>query len=901
MNSAVRLAVSWLLRAPGRTLIRILVLSASVALLGGMLLFVGNSLRTVAGSAVRSVPLDLQAPVSSYAEARAVAAEVARQSGVLQASAAATAPLSGGEHQGPSGLTSSGVGAVLGVPLGYGAHIHTFRFLQGALRPGAVVLDQQMAATLQAHIGDRVTLKAPGGGPPQTYTVSGVALITAPDKLFQPLNPQLGPAPAQPPANVAIMPLDTLASTLATRIPTIANASIGASAQPGAQSGVQWQVQTQLDPVALSGGSPSAALERATQTRNRIERTLPGRVQFVDNLSDSLNTAASDALYAETLYIMLAVPGALIALGLAYLAALGTVERDRRDLALLRARGARRRDLLVLASLESVILGIVAGLLGTAAAFAAVSALVTGGAHATTGRVLVIGAICVLLAGAGAGAARVGASLSSLRSSVATGRRGTRREGKPLWQRLYLDVIALAVSGLIYWLTASTGFSAVVSPDSNPTLSLSVYMFFAPALLWIGATLLLVRLRGRALSWLITRAVRGRASTRRAFLLVSAGRRGAAINRGLVVVGLLLAFGVNLGIFSATYNQQVKADAQLTLGADVTATAPPGVAAQRNLTRQIVAVPGVAAATGVEHSYAYVGPDLQDTYGIDATSFGKATSLRDSYFLHSTAQQVLDRLRATPDGVAVSKETITDFSLKNGDLLRLRVLDQQTGKFHVVPFHVAGIVQEFPSAPKDSFMVANLSYLESVTHAGGPNVVFAKASGYPPDVARRVAAATSSLGTKVDNINSQSSRTSSSITTVDLTGISHIEQAFAIILAAAAMALFVALGISERRQEFATMAAIGAPLSRISAFLWTEAAIVLAVGLALAVGLGWLLSEMLVAILQHVFDPPPDTLAVPWAFLAGLAGAAIVATLVATAIASRGIRRLRLGEILREQ
>jgi putative ABC transport system permease protein len=229
------------------------------------------------------------------------------------------------------------------------------------------------------------------------------------------------------------------------------------------------------------------------------------------------------------------------------------------------------------------------------------------------------------------------------------------------------------------------------------------------------------------------------------------------------------------------------------------------------------------------------------------------------------------------------------------------VLDQQTGKFHVVPFHVAGIVQEFPSAPKDSFMVANLSYLESVTHAGGPNVVFAKASGYPPDVARRVAAATSSLGTKVDNINSQSSRTSSSITTVDLTGISHIEQAFAIILAAAAMALFVALGISERRQEFATMAAIGAPLSRISAFLWTEAAIVLAVGLALAVGLGWLLSEMLVAILQHVFDPPPDTLAVPWAFLAGLAGAAIVATLVATALASRGIRRLRLGEILREQ
>ena len=97
------------------------------------------------------------------------------------------------------------------------------------------------------------------------------------------------------------------------------------------------------------------------------------------------------------------------------------------------------------------------------------------------------------------------------------------------------------------------------------------------------------------------------------------------------------------------------------------------------------------------------------------------------------------------------------------------------------------------------------------------------------------------------------------------------------------------------------MAAIGAPLTRISAFLWTEAAIVLVVGLVLAVGLGWLLSAMLVAILQHVFDPPPDALAVPWSFLAGLAGSAIAATLLATALASRGIRRLRLGEILREQ
>lgn len=901
MITALRLATAGLLRAPGKTLTRVVVLAASVALLGGMLLFVGNSLRTVSGSAVREVPLDLQGPVSSYAADQRVASGVARQPGVLQASATATAPLSTTTHRGPAGNTSAGNGAILAVPPDYLAHIRTFRVLQGGLREGAVLLDQQMAATLQARVGDTVTLRTRPGAPPRRFTVSGVAIVTSPDKLFQPLNPQLGPAPAQPPANIAIVPLATFAKTLAPGLRAITAANAGSSAQPGALDGVQWQVQAQLDPAALSGGSPSAALTRATQTRNRIERSLPGQVQFVDNLSDSLTTAAGDALYAETLYIMLAVPGALIALGLAYLAALGTVERDRRDLALLRARGSTRRALFVLAGVESLVVGLIAGLLGAGAAFGAVELLVKGGAHLTPGRALVTIGVCVVLAIAGAAVARIGASLSSLRASVSEGRRGARRERTPLWQKLYLDVIALAVSGLIYWLTARTGFSAVVNPDSNPTLSLSVYMFFAPALLWIGATLLLVRLRGRALAALARRAAGGRADSRRGFLLVSAGRRGAAINRGLLVVGLLLAFGVNLGVFAATYDQQSLVDAQLTLGADVTATAAPGVAARKDLAGKIARVPGVKATTALDHSYSYVGPDLQDTYGIDAASFTKATSLRDSYFVGSTAAQTIARLKATPDGIVVSKETIKDFSLRPGDLLNLRVLDRSSGKFKVAPFHVAGVVQEFPSAPKDSFMVANLAYLEKVTNAPGPNAVFAKASGDPVAVAHRVAAATRADGTEVKNIKEQNARTASSITTVDLTGISRIEQAFAILLAAGAMGLFVALGIAERRQEFATMAAVGAPLRNISAFLWTEAGIVLGAGLLLAGVLGWLLSEMLVAMLQHVFDPPPDALAIPWAFLAALAGAAILATLIATALAARGLRRLPLGAILREQ
>ncbi|HEY7904254.1 MAG TPA: ABC transporter permease, partial [Casimicrobiaceae bacterium] len=632
------------------------------------------------------------------------------------------------------------------MPPGYLAHIHTFRFLRGSLRPGEIVFDQQLAATLQVQPGDTVALTPRRGAKPIRLRVSGVALVTAPDVLFQPLNPLLGPAPAQPPADIAILPLATFAAKVAPALPSISSAA-GASALPGSQSGTQWQVQAQVDPGALTG-SPTHALQRATQLRNQVERTLPGQIVFVDNLADTLNSAAGDALYAETLYIMLAVPGALVALGLAYLAALGTAERDRRTLALLRARGARRRDLIWLAALESLLLGIAAGGIGTVIALAAVHLAGSSGGIGT-GRVLATFGVCVALAAVGAAAARIGAGLVAFRGSVAESRRSVRRVGTPLWQRLYLDLIALAVAGLVYWLTARTGFSAVVNPDSNPTLSLSVYMFLAPALLWFGAALLLLRLRGRALGWLIARGAGGRAHTTLGFLLASAGRRGAALNRGLLVLGLLLAFGVNLGIFTATYDQQARVDAQLTLGADVVATAPPGVVARHRLVQRVSRLPDVAGVSAVDHSYAYVGPDLQDIFGIDPTTLTRGTTLRDSYFVGGSAQQMISRLRARRDGVLVSKETITDYSLNVGDLLRLRVLDHRTGRFHVAPFHVAGIVQEFPSAPKDSFMVTNLAYLQQVTHDSGPNVVFVRAAGDPRTLARKVGAATSRYGVSV--------------------------------------------------------------------------------------------------------------------------------------------------------
>ena len=275
--------------------------------------------------------------------------------------------------------------------------------------------------------------------------MSGVALVTAPDSLFQPLNPLLGPAPAQPPANIAILPLDTFARTLAPALRAITPATVGARAVPGAQDGMQWQVQAQVDPAALERQPGARAEARRRRSATASSARCPARCSSSTTSPTASTTAAGDALYAETLYIMLAVPGALVALGLAYLAALGTVERDRRDLALLRARGASRRDLLVLAALESLALGVVAGLARRGARARAPSRARPGRrrSHRWPGarhrRRL-------RRARHRRRAARRGSARAAPRSAAASARRrrSGRRERTPLWQRLYLDVAALA-------------------------------------------------------------------------------------------------------------------------------------------------------------------------------------------------------------------------------------------------------------------------------------------------------------------------------------------------------------------------------------------------------------------------------------------------------------------------
>jgi putative ABC transport system permease protein len=200
------------------------------------------------------------------------------------------------------------------------------------------------------------------------------------------------------------------------------------------------------------------------------------------------------------------------------------------------------------------------------------------------------------------------------------------------------------------------------------------------------------------------------------------------------------------------------------------------------------------------------------------------------------------------------------------------------------------VVKEFPTAPKDSFLIANAGYLsQQVGDAPSTLLVKTAAGAHPADVAARLRAKLGSTASITD-IESTRRVVGSSLSAVDLSTLARVELGFALALIAATAGLLVVLGFAERRRTFALASALGAKSRQLANLVWAEVAVVGVAGLILGAIIGTVLSQMLVAILTGVFDPPPDRLTVPWSYLLGaavLGVACLVAAGVATITAAR--------------
>ncbi len=905
-------AILLVLREPRRSLAALTGVAIASALITSVLLFGSAAGATVTRRALGGLGVDAQVELAPSADPAAALAVVRSDPAVLAALPFDLARFDGAASNKAGTATQTSAGVLLGIDPRYPVSTGLFQLSSGSLQPGTVAISRDLASNLGAVPGDSITFALPGERS-VLLPVSGIVSIDGADLILGPLDPAHRAAGANPPTNVAVMSIGAFETQIVPNMPLAATES-GSGAQGagppssaapagttpvvGPEPALRRELHLRLDHAQLPG-DPVLAQQWLDTVRRRMEREAAGAFTVVDDASASLEPLAGDLAWGQVLFIFLALPGIGLALALSRLAADATADATRRHVALLRARGATAGELRVVfvgATVATAVLGSVVGVL--VGLLFGLSLLGPGLQSAgLTDSVVRAAVLAVSLTTVLASLAAILPLRKQLRDEVASGRQELQRARPPMWRRLYLDLLALGLGAAVYEL-AGGAVHPVLTAEGNPTVALALSSFAAPLLFWFGGTLLLLRISGDLtlrtgrMARLLGRALGpgGELAAR------SLEARSTAASRAIVLLALAVSFATSVLVFDSTYRQQQRIDAELTLGADLKAIPSAGATVA---SARAAPGPGIAAATPFVDRVVYVGPEAQDLLAVEPTSLIDVAPLADSFFRGTTAIDAMAALQAQPDAILVSSETATDYSIVPGDLVRIRVPDTN-GNLKTVAFHMAGIALEFPTAPKDAFLVANLSYVTAQTGNDRISFVLARASGDVGDASRRLGARLGG-GWQVDDLTTTSARLANSITSVDLASLVVIDLAFAILIAAAGATLFLLAGLSERRRELATLIAVGAEPGQMRASVTGEAVVVGLAGIASGLLTGVLVALTLLQVLSGVFDPPADLPAVPVPSIAAAIGSVVIALACAVAIADRGIARLGVVSALRER
>lgn len=888
------------LRNARGTLAAALGVAIATALAVSVVLFGIGSGATVTRRALADLPVDAQAVLADGTDAAAALRAVAGDPAVAAIGQFDLVHFDSAALSKAGTATQTSVGVVVGIESQYTPTFGLFGIAQGSAQAGEVAISRDLATNLGATPGDTVTFQLPGGARVDLL-VSGIADITGADLLLGPTDEAHRSTGANPPTNVAVTDLAT-ARAIEGQVPAgaVPASRPGASGTPGLVAGSEAAVRRDLHlryEHAQLPGDPAAAQRWLDLVRRRIDRLAIGQLTLVDDATTSLEPVAADLAWGQVLFVFLALPGVALALVLSRFAAEAQSDATRRHAALLRARGASRRELFLAFIAAAALRAFIGAVVGTAVGVAFAIVLVGRElASAESGAApLVVGAVLV----AATIIATIAAALpirAQLRAEVTASRRELERPRPPIWQRLYLDLIALAAAAAVYLLVAGAGLHPVITAEGNPTVSLALTSFLAPLLLWIGGTLALIRVmtfaigRGAGLSGMLQRPLGpgGELAGR------SLAARPAASARVIVLLALAVSFATSILIFDATYRQQQRVDAELTLGADlrVASAAPLDAGAVAT-----VSGIGVASATPFSDRIVYVGSEAQDLLAVDATTLPATAHLSDAFFQGVTAAEAMAGLASQPDAILVSAETATDYSIVPGDRLRIRVPDAQ-GLLREVDFRMVGIALEFPTAPKDAFLVANLSYVASKSADPRISFVLARATddGSATDLRDRLGAAWT-----VSNIGSTAARLANGVTSVDLRALAIIDVGFAVLIATVGVGLFLITGLLERRRELATLLAIGAEPAQLRRSMAGETIVVATAGLVAGLLVGGLVGVTLLTVLAGIFDPPASFPAVPFTAV-GIAILLVIFGLgAATLAAARAVGRIDVLGALRER
>ena len=834
-----------------------------------------------------------------------LAADIARVDGVASAEQLSFTDLPPGSLAAGS-HTDGRAARVFGFDGGYVARDSTITITSGAQVRGKGLLSLEAAHNLGAGAGDTVSVALPDGSS-MRVTISGLVDLSRARSLFvsrlgshfevfqyMPASVVVDPATF---ANVVMPAYERAASTRGERLksPPVREIDIGIKRE-------------------LLDADPGTALKQ-TQRIGAAVSAVAGRQDYLlDNISNTLVVARGDANVAKRLFLFLGVPAGLLAAMLAAYAGSVLAGAQLREQATLRIRGASRRHLMAMLALRVSCITVVGSSLGVVLGYASAAAVIGNHAlsRAATGRLMASGLLGTLM-----GLLATGAAL------YLTGRRSIDREINadrsrvtvriPMWRRSRLDMIGVLVVAVATVIAVkASAFNGV--PGSvyvRRSVQLPLALLALPVVAWIAGGLL----AGRVVAWTL-RAKRGRAAPDfarplRLLYRLSLRRRSWAVAEAGVVVGLIVALGTSLAVFTASYDQAKAADARYVLGSDIRISPGPGADGRyRSTDRSTFKVDGVGTVAPVVYSSQNViirshrTADPMNMAAVEPAAYAQVAPLKDNQFSTSTAARAIKSLIDHPNAVLLNSDKADFLQAEVGDTINVLLArgsaDQVETKLEVV-----GLFDRLPGFPDGADALMNISRAEAALPSTTPDFFLARTTdGSAATLARAVTALdvgpVAGGGLIVESRATALAKDQSSLASLDIRGLLHLDSAYALAMGTVAIAIFVFGLLLQRRREYVTLRAQGLQPRAIRALIAAEAGTVAVAGCVSGVAVGLVMGAYFIKVLRPLFVLTP-----PYHVPTGATLAVVASVLAATAVTSVAgsslVNRLRATELLRDE
>lgn len=740
---------------------------------------------------------------------------------------------------------------------------------------GTVVVDSQTAATVQAKLGDALVLMYQrwNGTGLENYTlpvtVGAIATLASCPSCYGPA-PVYGPTPGFYGSLVGF----NMSSTfwVASRL------NLSAEVPPGVQGEIWVDRNRFVNPYDLEASS--FQLTRLGRQLNAAIAEAGYSGTVYDYITPALSGFSTLLFLQRVEYLLLSFP--VILLGL-YLGAvgvdLGHAER-RRELGVLKTRGASGRQVALLLILESLLGGVVATVLGLLFGIGLSRILV--GVVTPFGSSATYGAFSLTLE-----TVVTVTILSTIFMAIASYRSARRTSSLPIIETLryyapgetrihyspVADILLISFSVLVYgfyWYFTSNPGGFVVYMIAIPLLfALPV----TPILLIIGSVRLLTRSTGRVYEW-TSHLMRPFARNLEYVVSRNLSRNPRRSSNIAIIIALGLAFGIFV-VSSLGSQQAMQAEAiRANIGADLSTTAPwrsgvtlPTVASfAANLTN----VSGVAEVTTVLPLWIDVSPGGSyyggtSVYAVDPSTYFSVAQPASFYFESPASAAGARQVLATYGEVLVTHQYAKDAAVQVGDPIVLSAtgMSNGTSTSTSITVHVGGIVRFLPGTFNGYFSgpaqepdevygsYATVATILTTYETGRPVSTETKflASLKPGADWKAAKADVQALGsTDVQVYQEQLSQLSNNPYQGSFLGFIRMEIAFVVVILTAGLGLIIYAASLERTVEFAGITARGSSGWQTAALLVGEAFSIMLIGVIMGLAVGLLTGYLSVSV-----------------------------------------------------